>query len=173
MKVDITTYGGISTATVNGFASVSNYWPLALAGATLKYWRSIIAKRFHLCLFLFALLSSLFASRPSSAQELTIAYSRAGIDTVFIERDAKIDTMYSMRPSTWLSPIIAGKAREHFYSAAHVDNLKDRIDTLESGWKNGMLYLELTKAHDLKVDSLRKYISHLESRISKSLNTEN
>jgi len=31
-KVDITSYGGISTATVNGFGHVSNYWPLAIAG---------------------------------------------------------------------------------------------------------------------------------------------
>jgi len=173
MKIDITSYGGVSTSTVNGYAHVSNYWPLALAGATLKYWRSLIAKRFHLCLFLFALLSLLFASRPSSAQELTIAYSRAGIDTVLVHRGVEIDTMYSMRPSNWITPIICCKAREHFYSQAHIDNLQERIDSYESGWLNGRLYLELTEAHDLKVDSLRKYISHLESRISKSLITGN
>jgi len=167
MKVDITTYGGVSTATVNGFASVSNHWPLALAGATLKYWRSIIAKRFHFFFLLFAL-----CAMPSalSAQELTIAYSKTGIDTLFktshLGEEIKVDTLYFFAPATWIDPQIFHPIREHYFSVANIEALQDRINTLESGWKNGMLYLELTKAHDAKVDSLRRYISHLESRIT-------
>lgn len=168
MNIDVTTYRGIATATVNGHGCVSQWWPLALACAALKYWRSKLA----ICLSAFIVAIFLMPLSHARAQEIVIAYSLkgTGIDTLFkishVGEHIKTDTLYFFAPATWLhSKKIFHPIREHYFSVANIEALQSRIEELESGWKNALLYQEFTKAHDKLTANLRQQIHEMQARI--------
>lgn len=128
-------------------------------------------KIFHLCLILLAIIATVAEPVEAQAQEITIAYSKTGIDTLFkvshLGEEIKTDTLYFFAPATWVNAQnIFHPIREHYISIYNLDAMQDRMAELEAGWKTGILYTTLTKAHDAKVDSLRRYISKLDKLIT-------